>query len=1169
MEAREREHAADVPARRVVGRGGRRGVAVVEGVVHVSGVVVGVGPHVAERVVGVEVHVARRARLAEARAQGEELGVAHVRLGLVQRLAARGRRGRRLHALVQVERACADVRLDADERAQLTTQVERGAVCVRVRDMEVRDVEAVLDRRDEAAELGRLDARRLGKDGAVADRQVQAVVEEVQPVAEVVPRAPREVQAVARRAARALGARRLQREREVRKVGAPPAVRVRALGGRQARKALERAQAHAPVRDAPKDAACAVERCAAARRRALARCVRARVLRDEAHAPAHAAREVPGDLVERERRRRVRAAQHGVRRARRGREADARRVEERPYIGDREQVLAAAHLQELVVRQVAAETQLDVAAPHEHKARAGARHRVRLSRAAQMEVDIVLKMEAHTRLQLERQLVPRPGLGRRVVRRARDGVEYAQHVLERRLERVAPRQHGRALRRHAHDERAVHLGRHRALWHEQAVLGAVAAVDGGHDRRAHVPHGECVAELLGDDDVALGVEAHVEVVSRRHVQERQGVVAQAHHALGHAQADVHRDERRVRQVDGVARLLVQPRMHVVERKACRLRHLQAEHRERHADQRRLERPRAHIVGIAERALVDVRAQIVLALRAHIARAAPPPDPVRRILRGTRAMQPHQLLVHARAEEQVQRGIEAVVRGLEHEHAEAHRHGRQALRRLVVRVDHAVRASAPELEEQLLRRLERDDRRLNQLVRVVAVRHTHVDTVARQPPRRAPAVRQQEAARDHRLVPRAAAIVTWHARPQRVERHALRGPHGQLRHAHEDAALVRQVDVHVHERRRERPAHALRRPAARSAALAHEPPRRRRRHQQAVRVQQADPSLARARHVNVCVVRRPAAALGVDLHVRRIRHLRAALKLVEAGHLARHRHGRRGKVPHVRGVDALLILRVWLDGRVVRGRDVHDRAQAHVRYEHAHGRTARRVRDVLDRARQTKRLPRVLHARVQRRRRRARIVDDRRAQHEADATPHVRLKVRIRAADVHGRAAHMHMHMTRPSVWPSMRRLVRPFVRLARRDRADQRLGRAHDRLGPHVHVDAVHGERHIGVALRPVRLRRKRLAVQADRHAQGIGGGGRSDVQEIMPDLRAEHVRVHDATAGARFERVLHRACAASLDVRATHAQMRACDVDAEAVGGVHVERAELDERRDARRRPR
>ena len=168
---------------------------------------------------------------------------------------------------------------------------------------------------------------------------------------------------------------------------------------------------------------------------------------------------------------------------------------------------------------------------------------------------------------------------------------------------------------------------------------------------------------------------------------------------------------------------------------------------------------------------------------------------------------------------------------------------------------------------------------------------------------------------------------------------------------------------------------------------------------------------------------------------------------------------------------------------------------------------------------------------------------------------------------------MHMHMTRPSVrpsmQPSMRRLVRLARRLVRRDRADQRLGRAHDRLGPHVHVDAVHGERHIGVALRPVRLRRKRLAVQADRHAQGIGGGGRSDVQEIMPDLRAEHVRVHDATTGARFERVLHRACAASLDVRATHAQMRACDVDAEAVGGVHVEGAELDERRDARRRRR
>ena len=62
---------------------------------------------------------------------------------------------------------------------------------------------------------------------------------------------------------------------------------------------------------------------------------------------------------------------------------------------------------------------------------------------------------------------------------------------------------------------AVKFGRHCALGNEKAMFCTMTTINGRHDRSLDVAHGELVSQLLGNDDVALCVEADVHVIARR------------------------------------------------------------------------------------------------------------------------------------------------------------------------------------------------------------------------------------------------------------------------------------------------------------------------------------------------------------------------------------------------------------------------------------------------------------------------------------------------------------------------------------------------------------------------------------------------------------------------------------------------------------------------------
>ena len=64
---------------------------------------------------------------------------------------------------------------------------------------------------------------------------------------------------------------------------------------------------------------------------------------------------------------------------------------------------------------------------------------------------------------------------------------------------------------------AIKLGRHGALGNEKAMFCTMPTINGRHNRGLNVAHGELVSQLLGNDDVALCIEADVHVIGRRDV----------------------------------------------------------------------------------------------------------------------------------------------------------------------------------------------------------------------------------------------------------------------------------------------------------------------------------------------------------------------------------------------------------------------------------------------------------------------------------------------------------------------------------------------------------------------------------------------------------------------------------------------------------------------------
>ena len=98
---------------------------------------------------------------------------------------------------MQIEVECAKLCLDAHECPKSMPQVVLRMLLVRMREMQAGHQEAVFDSGEEQAKLGRFDARWFGKHFTLPNRQIQTTIEQVEPVAEMVPRAERQIQAVA------------------------------------------------------------------------------------------------------------------------------------------------------------------------------------------------------------------------------------------------------------------------------------------------------------------------------------------------------------------------------------------------------------------------------------------------------------------------------------------------------------------------------------------------------------------------------------------------------------------------------------------------------------------------------------------------------------------------------------------------------------------------------------------------------------------------------------------------------------------------------------------------------------------------------------------------------------------------------------------------------------
>ena len=132
-----------------------------------------------------------------------------------------------------------------------------------------------------------------------------------------------------------------------------------------------------------------------------------------------------------------------------------------------------------------------------------------------------------------------------------------------------------------------------------------------------------------------------------------------------------------------------------------------------------------------------------------------------------ALEAHQLLVGPGEVDEREARVERIVRRLGTRDAHPDRDGRQLLGRLAVRVDGAPAPAAHQLEDELLGGLHRDDRRLEQQVRVVRVRDAQVQAVARH---------EDGVGRAHLLAPRhGQAPDRGHLLPRRTQP-ALRARH---------------------------------------------------------------------------------------------------------------------------------------------------------------------------------------------------------------------------------------------------------------------------------------------------------------------------------------------------------------------------------------------------------
>ena len=248
---------------------------------------------------------------------------------------------------------------------------------------------------------------------------------------------------------------------------------------------------------------------------------------------------------------------------------------------------------------------------------------------------------------------------------------------------------------------------------------------------------------------------------------------------------MHGNQRCILEVHGVACLLMQPHMCVVQGKACRLRQFEAEHGHGQAAERRLSGPCTylpvtfafvHFMWIVQ-TLVNVGVQRALALGTHMASIVPATNPIRRLqcvqalahfcglgrrhvarplFKYSLALHAHHLLVQTGTEDEAEGGIERVIRRFQYEHAETQRDTRQVFGGLIVRIDRARCVATNELEKQLLRCLECNDRCLNKLVCMIAVGDAHMQALARDPDgfgrRRSFAVGEKHASSNHAFVP---------------------------------------------------------------------------------------------------------------------------------------------------------------------------------------------------------------------------------------------------------------------------------------------------------------------------------------------------------------------------------------------------------------------------------